>query len=375
MAAVPTNTLTGPVGAVGTVGAARSASAPPRVSAVDAAGRAMSAHLRSVLADSKVDYSPAWKDAKVAIRLLNHVSPLLLGAIQRHDAPEDAGSHKAALDFMLGSTEVLARIMSEKMSLSPASAEYDRIELSSMLTHMVGRLWEKSSADTAQRDIDDLLRTVATLFSDADFLKRHQGTAERMMRKVSYARVDSPETMETRLRQSMHQAVLRLYEGVTDDRVSNGKGACFTYGLKNAEVLAQLRDGFEAMMGAFLERMTFSDSLSNDQRTGVMQSWIRHASEIYRAGYVTRTQRLMGWFIDGKLQSVDVFQARFIEAKATLPEVIQKTGEATLIALGDLAEAAGFDGARRQAGAGEQDGEAHDCSAPVDSDVSSQCAN
>jgi len=84
--------------------------------------------------------------------------------------------------------------------------------------------------------------------------------------------------------------------------------------------------------------------LSNDQRTTVMQSWIRHASEIYRSEYVASTQRVMDWFRAGEATSKEEFEKRFARAITTLPDVLKKTRGVTLETLADLVAVAGFDG-------------------------------
>jgi len=309
-----------------------------------AVGAVMEQHFRAAVNDSKVDYSPAWRDAKVSIRYLNHMSPLMLGIIQRPGTNASMGERKSALQFMISSTDALAKVMADRLAVSPDAKAYERVELNSMLSHIVGRIWEKSTPENQQAQVDDFVRTVASVFADEAFLGSQQAHAERMMSKMGYLRVDSPETMQTRLQLAMHQATLRFFEGVTDERLRNGKGLSFTYGQKKAAVVAKMQADFSDALGGFLSSMTFAPVLSNDQRTTVMQSWIRHASEIYRSEYVASTQRVMDWFRAGEATSKEEFEKRFARAITTLPDVLKKTRGVTLETLADLVAVAGFDG-------------------------------
>lgn len=317
------------------------ASASPAQAAV---GAAMERHFRAAVNDSKVDYSPAWRDAKVSIRYLNHMSPLMLGIIQRPGTNASMEERKSALQFMVSSTDALAKVMAERLAVSPDAKAYERVELNSMLSHIVGRIWEKSTPENQQAQVDEFVRTVASVFADEEFLGGQQVHAARMMDKMGYLRVDSPETMQTRLQLAMHQATLRFFEGVTDDRLRNAKGLSFTYGQKKGAVVAKMQADFSDSIGVFLADMTFSPSLSNDQRTTVMQSWIRQGSEIYRSEYVASTQRVMEWFRAGEGVSKEEFEKRFARALKTLPDVLKKTRGVMLETLTDLVAVAGFDG-------------------------------
>jgi hypothetical protein len=305
--------------------------------------RVMETHFRSTVAGPSADYSPAWRDAKLSMRLLNHMSPLMLGIIQRPGSDADLGQRKEALKFMLGSADALARVMSEQLALTPVTKEYDRIELNSMLTHIIGRIWQGATAENQQQQVDDLLRTVAGVFSDAQFLSKQEGRAHLMMNKVGYLRVDSEETMATRLRVSMHQVALRFFEAITDERLGNGRGANFTFGKKKPEVLVAMLADFDHVVESVLLNHEFSSSLSNDQRTGVMQAWIRQASEIYRAEYVARTLRVIEWFRAGQSVSKDEYSSRFVKASGMLGEVLDKVSAVTTETMTDLITVAGFD--------------------------------
>lgn len=319
----------------------RSASVTPSQAAV---GAAMERHFRAAADESKIDYSAAWRDAKVSIRYLNHMSPLMLGIIQRPGTNASMQERKNALQFMVSSTDALAKVMSERLAVSPDAKAYERVELNSMLSHIVGRIWEKSTAENQQSHVDEFVRTVASVFGDEEFLASQQAHAGRMMSKMGYLRVDSPETMQTRLQLAMHQATLRFFEGVTDERLRNAKGVSFAYGQKKAVVVAAMQSDFCDLVRAFLDSTTFGPTLSNDQRTTVMQSWIRQASEIYRSEYVASTQRVMNWFRAGEPISKEEFEKRFARAITTLPDVLNKTRNVTLETLGDLVAVAGFDG-------------------------------
>lgn len=307
-------------------------------------GAAMERHYRSAADDSKSDYSQAWTDAKVSIRYLNHMSPLMLGIIQRPGSNASMDERKSALDFMVTSTDALAKVMADRLAVNPNAKAFERVELNSMLSHIVGKIWEKSTHENQQSQVDEFVRTVASVFADATFLKNHEQHAQRMMGKMGYLRVDSPETMQTRLQLAMHQATLRFFEGVTDERLRNGRGMAFTYGAKKAEVVAAMQADFSGAVEAFVSGMAFAPSLSNDQRATIMQSWIRHASEIYRSEYVASTQRVMEWFRAGQAVSQEDFEARFARATTTLPDVLKKTRTITLETLSDLVAVAGFDG-------------------------------
>jgi len=304
---------------------------------------AMEKHYRTTVGGPSADYSPAWRDAKLSMRLLNHMSPLMLGIIQRPGSDASLDARKNALKFMLGSADALAKVMSEHLAMTPVTKEYDRIELNSMLTHIIGRMWQGSTADNEQQQIDDLLKTVAAVFSDTEFLAKQQGRAEMMINKVGYLRVDSEETMSTRLRVAMHQVALRFYEAIADERLSNGRGRHFTFGRKKTELLADMIASFDKVVQGTLLDYEFSASLSNDQRTGVMQSWVRQASEIYRAEYVARTLRLMDWFREGQQISREEYSLRFTTASGKLEEVLDKVSAVTNETLQDLIAVAGFD--------------------------------
>lgn len=333
MAAVPTS----PAGGV-MHGAGAGRELPAR-----AIEQAMEVHYRTAVASPSADYSPAWRDAKLSMRLLNHMSPLMLGIIQRPGADANLTDRKEALKFMLGSADALAKVMSEQLALTPMAKEYDRIELNSMLTHIIGRIWQGSTAENQQQQVDDLLRIVAGVFSDPQFLQKQQARAHLMMNKVGYLRVDSEETMETRLRVAMHQAALRFYEAVSDERLGNGRGQIFTYGKKKPQVLAAMLENFDQVVRGVLLNCEFSGSLSNDQRTSVMQSWIRQASEIYRTEYVARTMRVISWFRAGEDVSKNEFSQRFSKATGMLDDVLQKVAAVTSETLADLIAVAGFD--------------------------------
>lgn len=305
--------------------------------------RAMEQHFRSAAGDAKDLYSAAWKDANVSIRYLNHMSPLMLGIIQRPGTSASMEDRKAALDFMIASTDALAKVMSDRFGVSPNAKAYDRVELNSMLSHIVGQIWEKSTQENQQARVDDFVRTVAAVFADPEFLNQRQAHAELMMGKMGYQRVDAPETMQTRLQLAIHQATLRFFEGVTDQRLMNSKGLSFTFGRKKAAVVSAMQTDFAGAMNAFLTDIKFAPALSNDQRTVVMQSWIRHASEIYRAEYVASTQRVMNWFRAGEAISKETFEQRFAKASSSLPEVLHKARAVTVETLSDLVSVAGFD--------------------------------
>jgi hypothetical protein len=251
---------------------------------------------------------------------------------------------KEALNFMVASTDALAKVMSDGLGVSPEARAYDRVELNSMLSHIIGAIWEKSTPENQESRVDEFVRTVAATYSDGEFLKGQERIAGLMMGKVGYLKVDSPETMQTRLQVSMHQAALRFYEGVVDDRLKNPKGLSFTYGQKKVSIVAAMQSDFAEAMKEFLVDSAFSPSLSNDQRTAIMQVWVRHASEIYRAEYVASTQRVMDWFRAGQSVSQEEFERRFERAKNTLPDVLLKARNVTVETLSDLVQVAGFDG-------------------------------
>lgn len=348
MAALPADAAQ--TGSVKSAPAAVPASQP----AAEVVQAVMEQHFRSAAGDSKDLYSAAWKDANVSIRYLNHMSPLMLGIIQRPGSNASMEERKVALNFMIASTDALAKVMSDRFGVNPNAKAYDRVELNSMLSHIVGKIWEKSTLENQQARVDDFVRTVASVYSDAEFLGAHEAHAGLMMSKMGYLKVDSPETMQTRIQLAMHQATLRFFEGVTDDRLRNTKGLSFSYGQKKAAVVSAMRADFSDAMRAFLADMSFAPALSNDQRTAIMQSWIRHASEIYRAEYVASTQRVMEWFRAGQAVSQEEFERRFARASGTLPDVLKKATAVTLETLSDLVAVAGFDGVAAPAEQGDQ---------------------
>jgi hypothetical protein len=314
----------------------------------------MEQHFRSAAEDSKDVFSAAWRDANVSIRYLNHMSPLMLGIIQRPGTNASMGERKLALDFMIASTDALAKVMSDRFGVNPAAKAYDRVELNSMLSHIIGAIWEKSTPENQQARVDDFVRTVASVFSDPEFLSSHHAQANLMMGKMGYRKVESPETMQSRLQLAMHQATLRFFEGVTDARLQNSKGLAFTFGQKKAAVVSAMQADFSAAMDTFLNGMAFAQVLSNDQRTTVMLSWLRHASEIYRAEYVASTQRVMEWFRAGQAISQEEFEKRFARAMSTLPDVLRKARAVTVETLSDLVAVAGFDSVAPSAALAEQ---------------------
>lgn len=348
MAALPADATQ--AGSVKPVPAAAPAPQPP----AEVVKAVMEQHFRSAAGDSKDLYSAAWKDANVSIRYLNHMSPLMLGIIQRPGSNASMEERKGALNFMIASTDALAKVMSDRFGVNPNAKAYDRVELNSMISHIVGKIWEKSTPENQQARVDDFVRTVASVYSDAEFLGSREAHAGLMMSKMGYLRVDSPETMQTRIQLAMHQATLRFFEGATDERLRNTKGLSFSYGQKKAAVVSAMQADFSVAMKSFLTNMSFAPALSNDQRTAVMQSWIRHASEIYRAEYVASTQRVMEWFRAGQAISQEEFERRFARASATLPDVLRKATAVTLETLSDLVAVAGFDGIAATAEPGDQ---------------------
>lgn len=318
-------------------------------SGVTVAGRVavdkiMDAHYRDAVKDSKIDYSPVWRDAKLSIRHLNTISPMLVSVIKRQGAFAPFEKRMEALEFMVSSVDSLAKVMAEGLADTPDGKKYDRIELTSMLGHVVSRIGESAPDDQEQHQIDEMLRTVVGVYGDEKFKERHSGTAHLMMEKIGYLRVDSAETMSTRLRVAMHQASLRLYESIVDERLSNGRGVYFTYGLTRTELLSSIGADFNGMIEDFVGAADFAPVLSNDQRAIIMQSWIKQASEIYRAEYVVNTLLMMDWFKAGETISKDEFRERFARAKASLPGVLERTREAAGKSLSDLARFVGFDG-------------------------------
>lgn len=309
-----------------------------------AVDRVMEVHYRDALKDSKVDYSPAWRDAKLAIRHLNTVSPVLLSLIKQQGAFAPIEDRIAGMDFMIKSVDSLSKVMAECLADTADAKAYDRIELTSMLGHLVGRITEAAPADQEQQQIDELLRTVAAIYSNDQFRQRHESTAQMMMEKIPYLRVDSPETMSARLRVAMHQATLRLYESIVDERLSNGRGTYFLYGLSRTDLLSRLGEDFNGLIGDFLATARFAPVLSNDQRAIIMQSWIKQASEIYRSEYVINTLLMMDWFKAGETVSKQEFKNRFVQAKASLPGVLERAREATAKTLAELVAYVGFDG-------------------------------
>lgn len=305
---------------------------------------AMQVHYRDQIHDSAVTFSPAWKDARTSIRFINHLSPLLLGVIQRPGSSADIGERKTALAFLTSSTDALSKVMADRLAPNQPASEYELLELNSMLTHLVGKMWEKSVKQDPQHNIDQLLMTVADIYADPDFLHRHDAVAERMVQLSGYLKVDSRETMDTRLRLSLHQAAMRFYNGVADDRLSNGKGMVFSYGVPKVEVVKRMATSFDGVMAGLVESNRFADSLSNDHRTTVMQTWMRNASEIFEAEYVAQTIHLMDWFRAGQAMSGEEFSSRFAQTKALLPDVISKVVEVTSETMRDLIAVAQYQG-------------------------------
>jgi len=335
-------------------GSVSPAASAPQHPAAQVVQKVMEQHFRDASGDAKDLYSAAWKDANVSIRYLNHMGPLMLGIIQRPGTNASMEERKIALEFMIASTDALAKVMSDRFGVSPNAKAYDRVELNSMLSHIVGQIWENSTTENQQARVDDFVRTVSAVFSDPDFLSRRQAHAAMMMDKTGYLRVDSPETMHTRIQLAMHQATLRFFESVTDQRLQNSKGVPFAFGQKKAAVVQAMQSDFADAMSDFLTDMKFSPALSNDQRTVVMQSWIRHASEIYRAEYVASTQRVMEWFRAGQAISQATFENRFATASNSLPNVLNKARAITVETLSDLVAVAGFDGIAAPAEQDEQ---------------------
>jgi hypothetical protein len=297
----------------------------------------MQAHYRDALNDSKADASPVWRDAKAAMRLLKHMAPLIMGVIQRPGSSADIKERKEAVDFLISSTDALAKVMTERLAPNQDIAEYDRLNLTATLTHTIGSMWEKSAKDLdPQKKIDELLVSVSALYSDEAFLLRRTALTQDLMTLVDYLKVDSPEVMEDRLRQSMHLATMRLFESTGDDRLSNGKQFYFTYGLSRVELVDRMAKSFEAAAVTLLQARSFSPSLSNDMRTSIAQSWIRNASEIYCSEYVARTMRLMDHFKEGSKVSNSEFKARFAQAKAMIEDVLDKASAVTTETMKDL---------------------------------------
>lgn len=304
----------------------------------------MARHYRGVLDESKIHDSPAWRETKLAIRHLNTISPLLLSLIRTHGPGQSMEERMRSLDFMTKSVDSLATVMSERLAASADGKQYDRIELTSMLSHVVGGLAETAPAEQEQERIDDLLRTVAGMYASEEFAARHGRTAKLMMDKIGYLRVECPETMEARLRMAMHQASLRLFDAVSDERLSNGRGVFFHFGLKKTELYAKLVAEFQEFIGGFLGTAIYSPSLTNDQRTSVMQSWIRQAGDLYRTEFISNTVMMIDWAKAGLKISEAEYKTRFASAKGSLDGVFERVRTNSTETLNALISTVGFDG-------------------------------
>jgi hypothetical protein len=298
--------------------------------------QAIDKHYRDAAKESRIDYSPAWKDARMSIRFLNHVSPLLLGVIQRPGSNADIEARKDALTFLTTSTDSLAKIISTSLAPTKEVKEYERLELNSTLSHVVGNLWERSARQDPYEQIDELLVTVTGMFSDAQFLAANEKIASRMMDLAGYRKVDAPETMESRLRISFQNAVMGFYQAAIDRRICNSKGDPFTYGKPVKYVVLELANAFDRIVGNLVMRHEFSDSLSNDQRASVMQSWMRNAAEIVRAEYVAVTERGIDWFKAAEKLPGGAFSERFNQVKASFGQAIMAVENFTEETMSDL---------------------------------------
>lgn len=272
----------------------------------------------------------------MSIRFLNHVSPLLLGVIQRPGSNADIEARKDALTFLTTSTDSLAKIISTSLAPTKEVKEYERLELNSTLSHVVGNLWERSARQDPYEQIDELLVTVTGMFSDAQFLAANEKIASRMMDLAGYRKVDAPETMESRLRISFQNAVMGFYQAAIDRRICNSKGDPFTYGKPVKYVVLELANAFDRIVGNLVMRHEFSDSLSNDQRASVMQSWMRNAAEIVRAEYVAVTERGIDWFKAAEKLPGGAFSERFNQVKASFGQAIMAVENFTEETMSDL---------------------------------------
>lgn len=304
--------------------------------AAKAISAAMQTHFRDKINYVPSNYTLAWKDAKLSIRFLNHMSPLMLGVIQRPGSSADLSERKAALTYLNLSTDALASVMSSRVAPNQNIGLYERVELNSMLSHLVGKMWESSGNADPQKNIDELLLTVASVYSDEAFLNRHNQVAALMLNAGGYARVDSPETMASRLSLSMHQVCMNFYQAVTDPRLQGSKGAYYTYGKSRVELVKDMLQAFDEVAAQMVVQHRFSESLSNDQRTTMLQAWIRNAASIFQGEYVAQTIRHVDWFREGQKESHEKFLSRFEEVKKALPAILKKTGEVTLETINDL---------------------------------------
>lgn len=304
----------------------------------EAVEAAMGKHYRDAMTDSRLDYSSAWSEAKIAVRYMNFLSPLLLGVMRQSGGTSDLEANKTSLQFLAGSTNALAEAISGHLSKYPQLSLFEGLELQSTLAHLVGRVWERSSPATAQDTVDQMLKTTVALFADNDFQKRNQSQAQTLCKAGGYRAVDSEETMASRLRVSLHLATFRLLEAVLDERLGNGKGDIFTYGLRPEAIVSKLAQRLDQMLSELFARTQFHDDLTNDQRTVLVQAWTRQAGEIMGGEYVARTRRLMDWF----RAEPGALTSRFAMAKASLPTVVDEVSDFAAQTLRSLVDMVGF---------------------------------
>lgn len=286
---------------------------------------ALDRHYRAV-GDSIISGSVAWKEGRSSIRFLNQITPMIIGVL-RAGGSTDARTVKESLDYLITTTDSLSKVMAKAVSSNPDLERQEIVELNSIVSAFAGKIW--ADKDGGQDRLDQLLRLVSTLYQDESFAAKHTELAHEMM-EAGYRRADTPESMESRLSNSLHIARAKLFSATTSKVISSAAGVTFMYGKPAVELYKALCETFNTVVANLIGKNRFADNLTNDQRAGLMQVWVRHAGDIFLNEYIAQTQRKMDWFRAGEAESKQEFLRRFAEVKNSLHATLEAAGIVTL---------------------------------------------
>lgn len=267
---------------------------------------------------------PAWADTRIAMRHLNNVTPLLLAvAAQGLDARD-------TVPLLMGTTSALADIIGAEVCKGAGRkslGKTERLELESLLHQSVGLIAERHPSDVAG-SLKRFVEGFRALYTDPAFAAAQAGAAAALMEIGGYQAVDRPETMESRLAQSRHTAHLRLHDAVMDDRLLSSAGTLFSYAHDPLEVASRLLTRFDEMIAAVSAPLMANDELTNDQRTAVLQGWMKHGSALMAGKYLSYALRANAWLADGKALGEADHKARWKTVERSFDEMIAKCGQA-----------------------------------------------
>ncbi|MDE2099852.1 MAG: hypothetical protein KGL39_21545 [Patescibacteria group bacterium] len=307
--------------------------------------RAVRAQYRQRPAEPMMEaHSITWRSARASIRHLNYLSPMINAIIAAPGALSSNEERLTALNFLSTHVRVLSANATEAAGVGQPQRITERVELEDTLSHVVADLWVKAAGADPMQRIADFGHFVQDAFSNPKFIEAESVHTDALMSAINYRRVDSPETAESRIRLSLHQAAFRLYEAVVDTRLCGTKSAKpFLYGQPSASALtAQLNASFQGAFARTVREVHFVEALNNDQRTTMMQAWMRVSSQIFASHYVARTIQEREWILEGMSVNADEMNRRIRSVQAKLPEVLAQCAEIAHSELSELITIADF---------------------------------